>query len=266
METMSDAVLQSGLRLAPWLDPVTWRLPGVQPLSLDDWLWVDDAFDGQMALRDSLINNEREKVHALLPEGADAAAECLDLVLGTLIRSARYRVSQRRAFRPDGAAIDIDRENPLLTIGRLIQEDICLMMRRGDEHVLVGGILCFPASWTLAEKIGKPLTAIDKPVDEYTSDVARRVQRLFDAIRVGRPMWRANALMYEAPDLFSPRLEAEGERPSRAEAFLRSERQVLIRLPKTDAVVFSIHTSMVPIDALDAEQKASLDAVRSKLR
>ena len=103
--------------------------------------------------------------------------------------------------------------------------------------------MTFPASWRLAEKIGQPLTAIHDPVSEYTPDIARRVQRLFDGVQVGRPLWRYNQLWYHDPALFQPRSSMEPRsKPDSAARYFRTERQCVVRLPKTRAVVFSIHT------------------------
>ena len=67
------AVLQSHLPFAPWMDPRTNRLPGVLPLNGDHWLRVDDAFAGQMALRDTLIAENAAGVHDLRASGIAAA-------------------------------------------------------------------------------------------------------------------------------------------------------------------------------------------------
>ena len=77
----------------------------------------------------------------------------------------------------------IDWRAPLRSIGAVVQQDVCILERRGDEHVLSGDVLCFPASWTLAQKIGKPLIAIHDPVVDYDSAIATRVQRLFDGVQ-----------------------------------------------------------------------------------
>jgi len=98
--------------------------------------------------------------------------------------------------RPDGARIPIDRADPLGTLGHLVQEDLCLMERRGAEHVLTGAVLCFPASWRLSEKVGRPMIGIHEPVREYDATLARRVQRLLDGVRTGRPLLRFNVLTY----------------------------------------------------------------------
>ncbi len=222
-----------------------------------DWLRVDDAFGDQMALRDALILAKSGDVHAMLPSAEAAAQECLDLVLAHCSDHKRYDVTDADVIRPDGVKIAISFEAPLLTIGRLVQEDICILLPSDAGHVLSAAILCFPASWTLHEKIGKPLPAIHQPVAEYDDQISRRVQRLFDGVKVEQPMWRGNALTYASPELFHPRREADGHRPTtEAPNYLRSERQTITRLPETGAVVFAIHTYLWACESLPDEVRA----------
>ena len=112
---------------------------------------------------------------------------------------AGYVISAKEVRRPDGVRVPLDRADPMATLGHLVQEDLCLMEKRGQQHVLTAAVLCFPASWRLADKIGRPLTAIHAPVAEYDDALARRVQRLFDGVQPGRPLWRFNALAMPIP-------------------------------------------------------------------
>ncbi len=256
-----DAILQETLPDPPWLDAKRWRLPGVQPLPPDEWLIRDDVFARQMALRDHLIATRRDDVHALLPSASAAADECFDAVLVALARDPGYVIADGVVTRPDGVRVPLQRSDPLATLGRLIQADLCLMEDGSDGHVLTGAILCFPAYWTLSEKIGKALPGIHRPVPEYSDDVIRRVQRLFDAMRPETPLWRMNANLHASPALFTPKRESAPESRVAVStgAFVRSERQVLRRLPKTGAVVFSIHTYMVRVEDLSDAAKATLN-------
>ncbi|MDJ0628939.1 MAG: DUF3445 domain-containing protein [Rhodobacter sp.] len=254
-----EPILQSGLVDAPWDTPAARRLPGTGPVDGDDWLRFDDAFAAQMALRDRLIATQEKQVHALLPGAETAAKEVLDLVLQILAHRDGFEVVGDTVRRPDGADVAIDRSRPLITLGRLIQDDICILQKQGDEHVLTGAILCFPASWTLAEKLGHPLTAIHDPIPSYDANIARRVQRLFDGIQLGRPIWRANCLFYEDASLFQPRsLHDRRDRPDGEAPFVRTERQCLFRLPATGEIVFSIHTTVLRRADLDAAAQAAL--------
>ncbi|SMX42192.1 heme-dependent oxidative N-demethylase family protein [Actibacterium lipolyticum] len=237
------------------------RLPGIQPLAFDDWLLIDDAYAAQMAERDRLIAGQPEAVHALAPTAHSAAAELLALVLNDLDRRDGFQCFKTSVIRPDGVRVPLDHDAPLLTLGRLVQEDLCILEPDGAEHALTGAILCFPASWMLAEKFMRPLMRIHAPVPQYDENIGPRVQRLFDGLKPGRVLWRANVHFYDDPTLFQPRAESAPRMAVTAPApYIRSERQCLLRLPETGAVVFSIHTIVVRSDDLNPEQKAALDA------
>ena len=263
---MEKAILHERLPEAPWLDPAMRRLPGIRPRPVEEWIVRDEAFAGQMELRDALIAEERGRVHGLLPEGEAAATELLDLVLATLAKDSAYVFGDHTATRPDGGTVALDASQPLVTIGRLVQSDFCVLEAGPDGHVMTGAILCFPAGWTLAQKLGRPLDIIHGPVKSYDADVGRRVQRLFDAIRPDQVLWRANAHLYDDPTLFAPRTEAM-PRPYvglEAARYVRSERQTLRRLQGTGAVVFGIHTLMVPLDRLTEAQRDELYRLDTK--
>ena len=230
------------------------RLPAVQPLDMADWLIEDDAFAGQMALRDQLLAERREAVLAMDESVRPAAEELLDMVLERVYPGAGARVTRR-----DGVEVEIDRDAPLLTLGRLVQEDFNLLDKVGDEHVLKGSVLCFPAGWTLAEKFMKPMVRIHQPVAVYDENVAARVQRLFDGVQPDRPLWRFNALWYTRPELFLPRSETDKRHKVSPElaSYLRSERQSILRLPKTRVVVFSIHTFVMARGAVTGSPELS---------
>ncbi|CUH80054.1 heme-dependent oxidative N-demethylase family protein [Tropicibacter naphthalenivorans] len=217
-------------------------LPGIQPLPLAEWLIVDDAYAAQMAERERLLRDAREAVLAMTEGAVPAAQELLNVVQETL--PAGFDRHGTRIRRPDGAVIDVDETDPLGTLGRLVQEDFCLLEKHGDAHVLTAAVLCFPANWMLSEKLKRPLIGIHTPVAEYDEMLAKRVQRLFDGVQVGRPLWRFNALYYDDPNLHQPRAEHDERAPidPATAPFLRSERQTMLRLPETRAVVFGIHT------------------------
>lgn len=256
-----EEICQETLPFAPWLHAPTRRLPGIQPLDMESWLVRDEAFAGQMAVRDRLLVTRRDDVFRAEPGALAAAEELLALILSRLGNG--YEIGAGKVTRPDWVTVPLQGEHPLVTAGRMVQEDLCLLQQPegADEHVLTAAVLCFPASWTLAEKIGRPLTAIHVPVTEYTGNMAARVQRLFDALHPDRPLWRANALLYHDPALYQPRREGDPRAaPEGRAGFLRSERQCLLRLPETRAVVFSIHTWVVPWAKLTQEQRAGLDS------
>lgn len=251
-------ILQDRLPHLAWIDPRTRRLPGILPVEGRDWLRIDEAYAPQMALRDRLIAAQPDVVHALMPAGRPAAAELYAAILDWLRAEPGFTLSPTSATRPDGVTVPLDPDQPLLTLGRLVQEDLCLMERQDDEHVLTGGILCFPASWTLAQKLGRPLTGIHQPVPVYDADIAKRVARLFDAIRPDQPLWRMNYLTYDDFVLHQPRREGEKRPQPTDHVYIRSERQCLLRLPVSRAVVFTIHTYVVDAATVTPDDLAAL--------
>lgn len=216
------------------------RLPGVAPCAPDDWLRVDEAYGPQMALRRRLLAEQRGAVLWCDPQAEAATREVLCDAL-KLLPGLGFEVAQDCVICPDGHEVALERSAPLLTLGQLVQEDICLLQRRGAEHVLTGGVLCFPAGWNLAEKAGQPLGQIHAPVAEYDARLEGFVQRMFDRVQPGRPICRFNRLTYDNPALFQPQ---KSDRKG-AQRFIRSERQCVRRLPHSDAVLFSIHTFLL---------------------
>jgi dimethylamine monooxygenase subunit A len=223
-------------------------LPGIQPLGNEPWFLRDEVYPQQMAHRCRLIAEKRADVIACQDADETVVQRMLDEVLRHL--PSGFEPGMDGVICPDGRTVPVDRSDPFGALGHILQDDICLLEKRGDEHVLTGAVLCFPASWRLREKIGHPLTHIHTPVRSYDADMALRVQRLFDGVRVGHPLWRFNALWYDDPELHQPRAVNEPRpltNPGTA-PYLRTERQVLWRVPDTDAVLFTIHTFVLPRD------------------
>ncbi len=221
------------------------------------WIIVDDAYAAQMAERRRLLRTRRAQVMARLPEAEPAMAELLETVLRTLPSEFLHDGDTVRC--PDGRRVRVD-DTPFDVLGRILQEDLLLLERRGAEHVLIAGLLCFPASWTLAEKIGRPLARIHAPVPGYDARLAGQVQRLLDRAPGGRAMWRMNALGYADPALHQPRTEAAPKDETAPPRYLRCERQTVLRLPVTGSILFAVHTWVVTPDALTPAQRAGCPA------
>lgn len=232
-------ILQNALPEAHLVAP---SLPGTRPCAADDWLRVDEAYAAQMTYRTALLAERSSAVLYETPATQETGQEVLQEALA-LLPGLGFAVGPDRVTCPDGRVVAIDPDAPLKTLGHLVQEDICILQKQGDEHVMTSAVLCFPANWRLAEKINRPLTGIHMPVPEYDDNIARRVQRLFDGVRVGHPLWRFNKLSYTDHDLHQPyKRETRAVMP-----YIRSERQCILRMPRTQAVVFTIHTFVVRI-------------------
>ncbi len=249
-------ICQQELPIKPWMQAKTRRLPGIQPVAKGEWLLRDEAFAAQMAYRDALIASRKNEVFRAAPESLPMQKELLEIVLSELDNGYQ---KGRVVTRPDGVRIALVGP-PLLTAARLVQEDL-LIMDMAREPRLTAAALCFPASWTLEEKFGAGLMVIHGYVDEYDEEMAARVRRMFESIRPEQPLWRANFLRYESPDLHQPRRVGEDKPAPKTGGFVRVERQTLRKLPRTGAVVFGIHTYVIRWDQLkESEQSAFIEA------
>lgn len=222
-------------------------LPAVAPLEPEKLLIKDSAYAAQMTERERLIKDYKKDVIQLDPSAFEAAQELLDYILNLLPFLDGFTRDNHYIFCPDGRSVFLNYSDPLTTLGCLVQSDFCILDKHNDEHILKGAVLCFPSSWSLEEQILRPLSIIHAPIKAYDQDVTRRVQRLFDGIKPQKPLWRFNELYYDRPDLYQPRTTSN-RRPvlnGPDRRYLRSERQVLFKLPRTKVIVFSIHTHVI---------------------
>lgn len=252
-------ICQDKLPFYPWLEEKLRRLPGMQVMDPADWLVVDEAYGPQMTYREELLAERRDQVYQMSDAATPAAEEVLAAILASLAVTPGYAFSDGAVTCPDGRVVRIEDGPPLVQAARLVQEDLVLMEKRGAEYALSGAVLCFPASWSLAEKFNRGLIGIHQPVEDYDDDIARRVGRMFDLIKPERPMWRANALVYGNPDLHQPRREdARRKTDPTGRFWARIERQGLRRLANTGVVVFTIHTYVVPLEAVPEPARRKL--------
>ena len=218
---------------------------GTHALSLDDWFVLDELRPLELQLRSRLLAERRDDVYAVLPSAAEAASETLELTRAWLDANGV----------PEPA--DLPPDEPLAVAGRLVQDDLCLMVHREGAWRLDGAALCFPSVWRLHEKLGRPLDDIHAPVEHYDVDLSDRVDRFFDRLRTDRPVWRRNLSLQPTHALFLPYSKAHRPaHPRRAglddapDLWLRSERQTLRRLPRTGAILFTIRTQLAPLGVL----------------
>ena len=247
---------------APFTEPRTARPPGLMPLRDEPLIVVLPDYAAQMAMRDRLLAERRDIVHALLPEARAPARELLATVVQAVAAHPGFAARGGEWVRPDGVAVAAGPADPLAGLGRLVAEDWCLLQpdAASGEYRLSGAVLCFPSRWSLAEKLGRPLTAIHAPVPDYDATLARRVNRVFETLRPGRGLWRVNWLVHPSDEPHLPGGKADDIAAGHAceRLHLRTERQTLIRLPETGAVAFGIKTSICPLEALTPEQAAAL--------
>lgn len=200
-----------------------------------------------MAYRRELMTSRRDIVFQAIGTAEAACTELRDMI------------------REESECFEYEDGPPLLEAASNVQEDFCVLQKQGDHHVLTAAVMCFPSSWDVREKIGRSIASIHGPVPEF-SDVSRTVERMLSAIRVEQPLGRANFLIYTDPELHQPRGEGIAKPIApKAPRYIRVERQTLRRLPQSLAVVFAIHTYIVPESTLSAEEHDLLASFKPEL-
>jgi hypothetical protein len=228
--------------VAAWLDelqlapgPPYWAM-GTRALDERAWLLTDEDHARDLADKARLLEERHDEVFAALDSDAvrRASAEVLHLVV-----------------EATGAAPAPDL-HPLDAAGRLVQEDLCLLVLHDGAPHLDAASLCFPSYWRLADKLGRPLADVHGPVPHYAAELGARVDSFLARLRPDRIVWRRNWSIHDDPAYFLP--DTAPPRPVTAPdgLWLRSERQTLRRLTTADAVVFTIRTQQVRLESLVA--------------
>jgi len=236
--------------LYPFLEPPYRMTMGLLPLDPAEWILLDEGFATEMAEKERLLTRRHGDVFAALPEGLDGGREVLARLCDYLPR--RYPDLYLREGaglrRSDGVLFDPGSPlHPLDLAGRLVQEDLCLMRLAGESWILAAASLCFPTRWRLADKIGRPLADIHRPVPGFAAALGAPVARFFDRLAPGKAVWRANWGLIDDPALFQPGghfRAAANTSITAANAgetvWLRVERQTLTRLPESGDILFTI--------------------------
>lgn len=236
---------------------------GLRPLDLHDWMEIDDRLTDYLAQKEALIASRPNVVFRAAPSSLEAQEETLRLIAEHLPQ--RYPDSYIREgsvirILSSGKTVELDGEEPpLLTAGRLVQEDLVLMTRPEDAQgwVLGAASLCFPSSWSLEEKFGQTMEHIHGAIPGFGPGTrnALLIDRMFGNLRPELPVQRVNWSLDSEEDLHHPKAKTDRVRlpfldPGFDNTFIRVERQTLRRLPETGAVLFTIKVYVDPVAAL----------------
>ena len=231
----------------PYLDaapsPFRWRL-GLRPLDLADWLQVTDRYDHEIALKQRYADDHPDTTLQFLDGTEREGQEVLDAVVAHL----RVRDAQRFAQLSSDAA----GRHPLDGAGRMVQEDLVLLVERAGRLVCGGGSVCFPNRWDLASKLGRTMAEIHEPVAQLNTQLEAPIERVLERLQPDKSYWRLGYGLLDSDELFQPPGRSGADRPpvSPDQWWLRVERETLRRFPATRCILFTIHTYLTRLSDL----------------
>ena len=197
--------------------------------------------DSSEAIRERRLWLERdpEVYAALLPEGAP--------LLEAAWQWARSSGTLPVGFdsRDDGTT---SAWSKCLTLGKNWEPDFLLLSAEEEGPFrLLGGSVCFPSSWSLAEKLGQPLEFIHGVVPGLNRELGRQIHGFLGKLRTDHTWLRTNWGLSGSPELNQHplrRIPPLGSTPALEDVWLRIEHQALTGLPRPRSVLFGIRVTV----------------------
>jgi dimethylamine monooxygenase subunit A len=194
----------------------------------------------------------RPQAAPLIAEAADLAGECAPR-LAPLIDATRNDPAQS-----------------LRVLGENWEPDILLLRKdAAGRYIFLGGSACFPSEWAPDERLGMPLERQHSPVPGLNDALAHKINTLLDRLPPRYAWLRANWGVTSSPEA--------NQHPSRGlrqhlhpdsppeSLWLRIEHQALLRLPKSEGILFGIRLSVYPMEVVRQERDAA-QALARQLR
>ena len=247
-------------RYLPFMESRPHPVIGLKALTLENWLEIDAKFCAYLQCKAQLLSNRHADVFAALPGTRSVQAEVLDLLVDYLLTYAP------ELYKPVDNGIcnlktgetwvfDTFADAPLDLAGRLVQEDLCLLLPGANGYVLAAASVCFPLRWSLQTKLGQPMGQIHQRVPTYAQKLEHPVDNVFTRLRESFPGVRFNWTIVDSPELFLEQdklLTAFNDAITPDNAgqmlWLRVERQTIRRLPVSQGVLFTIRTHVYPLE------------------
>lgn len=202
----------------------------------------------QLLKKQELMVTRPDDLLVVLPGSESAARQVQDLVSEEFVLQGQPAPAYEAAL------------HPLDATARVVREDLCLHEVVNGELVLVAGSVCFPTRWTLAEKVGHPISVIHQPVPGLADDVGDRIDSFVARLRPGVGSWRSNWSILPTDELCLPGHHRDlPVVDSPDQLWLRTERQTLRRLPVGTGVLFTIGIDVQPLPIFRMDRWASSD-------
>eukprot|EP00026_Physarum_polycephalum_P010303 Phypoly_transcript_10461.p1 GENE.Phypoly_transcript_10461~~Phypoly_transcript_10461.p1 ORF type:complete len:380 (+),score=61.90 Phypoly_transcript_10461:1-1140(+) len=250
----------------PFMEAIPGRVRmGVKRMDKDTWIEIGPSFPRQLSLKKDILRDHRPLVWASREDESTALAkrEVLDELVKHLPVHfpSIYKLKDGHMFnRATGDIWKVEGNthmDPFEIANLLVQEDMCILEQEGDKLLLTAGCVCFPSKWNVREKFMKDLPLVHQPVPPFGKHLANPVMEKLLQLKADSPIWRANWSILddlEGPDsLYLPHPRTDQNKVITSadqvgdRVMYRVERQTLTRLPKSNAILFTIRTYQRPL-------------------
>ncbi|MCS3470011.1 hypothetical protein M2401_003761 [Pseudomonas sp. JUb42] len=252
------------------IEPATPRAPGSV---YQHWFDIDEHYRSEMAERALVLDKDPRRC-LVMPHMQEASWDALQMFMEHLSadypqwfeldcdgnhwhwRNKALGIDQRFTF---GDASTLPCE-PLEFITRQVQGDIALLDQRDNDLFMDAGMVTSPADWSLAFDAGMSFKQWHSPVPMANQmGVFDRALKYLLAIQVNQPVRRLNWTL-----TINPRLDSSPETfhewgadrgqitPDNvgSAVHLRVELQFMVRLPRSNGLMFSIRTYLISMNEL----------------
>ena len=239
---------REALEISPFATGVfTWKM-NTRSIEVNDWLQVDGSREEDLLLK------KKGPVGNHLNGSEPTSKKLLETIESWLI--------QRSVSVPE---LDVSL-HPIDRCGRLVQEDVCLMERISESWILTAASVCFPTQWDPFSKIGLALDQIHEPVPRYEQDLMPRPGNFMDRISDGMIAARTGWSLTASSDLAlnsEDRVVDKHLEKDPSELIVRVERQTLRRVPKSEAIAFTIRIHRWPLKVIREDAELAKDLLVS---
>ncbi|MBL9080218.1 MAG: DUF3445 domain-containing protein [Planctomycetales bacterium] len=143
---------------------------------------------------------------------------------------------------------------------------VWLLPDDGGTYHVVGGIVCFPSSWALTDKVGLPIGDVHAPVPGLNSALGRQIDTFLAKLEPGAAWTRENWSLSRSDErnqhTSRPRLPFD-DSITADDVWIRLEHQLLLRLRPSSGVLFGIRIELVPLVEIRQDAEAARRLARA---
>lgn len=242
----------------PVYDGKPFRLSmGLRRLELKNWIEGGPGLTAQLKDRNKLLNRSRTQV-VQIQSGHDFVIQNFVSQILNNLKSfhPNYQIKNHKITEIiSKISVDLEADNSLVQIARVIAEDLCLLKFTNGEWRLVAAVVVFPSRWNLLDKIGKSLDQIHTPVPGYEQALQPFMTDTFNKIKPKRPVWRKNWSLHATSTLHEPFYKVSLAPVE--DYWWRTERQTLSASDDGKYILFTIRSRSEPFKWIKSDSVAA---------